>query len=55
MNKKNKPYHNAIQLNSDLMEILVKISGSNSTTVTEYRRIHIIIHYHNSSDSFKHR
>ena len=34
------------------MEILFKILRSNSTTVSEYRRIMIIMHYHNSRGSF---
>jgi len=53
MNIKNNTYHDAIKLNFDLMEILSEISRSSSTTVAEYRRIQIIIHYHNSNDSFE--
>ena len=36
------------------MEILFKLLSTSSTTVSEHRRIMIIIHYHNSCGSFSH-
>lgn len=53
MNRKNKNYHDELKLNSDLMEILLLLLRRNSTTVAEHRRIQIIMHYHESNDSFK--
>jgi transposase len=53
MNRKNKKYHNELDLNSDLIEIMFVLLRRNSTTIAEHRRIQIIMHYHDSNDSFK--